>query len=235
MAEPAGPPLLTERFTEALRYAQQQHERDVRKGTRVPYLAHPLAVCSLTLEGGGDEDGAIAALLHDVAEDHGGEAALADIAERFGQHVADLVAALSDSLVEDTTDKAPWKARKRAYLEELAAEKRTEVLRVSLADKLHNARTIVADQHQIGLDVFARFKPARFDDEGNELANAPDLRRGWSETVWYYQSLAEIYARRQDELGVQVTLLADTVNEMRRLGKACSEPTPPEPPRSFVT
>lgn len=220
MADTAGTPMLTERFTEALQYAQEQHAHDVRKGTNVPYLAHPLAVCSLTLEGGGDEDTAIAALLHDVAEDHGGEAALVDIAERFGDHVAELVRALSDSVTDDADAKPPWKARKVAYLEKLAGEQRLDVLRVSLADKLHNARSIVADQHRSGMEVFARFKPANVDDDGNQLANAPDLDRGWRETVWYYQSLVDIYATRRDELGVQVALLADTVAEMRRLGIA---------------
>ena len=210
--------LLGPRFADALLYAEQVHRLDVRKGTQIPYISHVLAVASIVLELGGDEDEAIAALLHDTAEDHGGERRLADIRQRFGGTVERIVRALSDSLTEDPTKKAPWKHRKQAYLDKLAKEQDNHVLRVSLADKLHNARAIVADQHQDGLEVFGRFKPSKQDDRGEPLRDAPDLVQGWRETVWYYEELVKIYERSGAELSEGARELSSIVAEMHRVG-----------------
>ena len=111
---------LTERFDRALLYATQVHGGQVRKGTTVPYLAHLLAVAATVMEYGGDEDMAIAALLHDAAEDQGGARRLDDIRNRFGDRVASFVADLSDSLVQAGEAKAEWRTRKEAYLAHLA-------------------------------------------------------------------------------------------------------------------
>lgn len=138
-------PRLGRRTEEALAYALVVHGAQVRKALPVPYVSHLLAVASIVLEDGGDETQAVAALLHDAAEDQGGEARLADIRHRFGPDVATIVAALSDSLVVDPAQKAPWRARKDAYLGHLRLERDERILRVALADKLHNARNIVTD------------------------------------------------------------------------------------------
>src|SRR3954470_14077825 len=107
-------PILTRRFDDAFAYAHQVHERQVRKGSGVPYLGHLLGVSSIVLDDGGSEDEAIAALLHDAAEDHGGRATVEIIRSRFGGAVA--------SIVEDCTDswespKRPWMERKLAYID----------------------------------------------------------------------------------------------------------------------
>ena len=138
-------PKLGRRTQEALAYALVVHGAQVRKALPVPYVSHLLAVASIVLEDGGDETQAVAALLHDAAEDQGGEARLADIRHRFGPDVATIVAALSDSLVADPAQKAPWRARKDAYLRHLRLERDERILRVALADKLHNARSIQTD------------------------------------------------------------------------------------------
>ncbi|MCX7168598.1 MAG: HD domain-containing protein [Rhodocyclales bacterium] len=132
---------LTARFSEALTLAHHLHGGQVRKGTAVPYVAHVLAVAGIALEHGADEDEAIAALLHDAVEDCGGAPVLADIRHRFGDRVADIVSACSDT---DVTPKPPWQARKEAYLAHLK-DAPASVRLVSAADKLHNARTILAD------------------------------------------------------------------------------------------
>lgn len=194
--------MLTQRFDDAVAYARTLHADDVRKGTTVPYLAHLLGVSSLVLEHGGDEDQAIAALLHDAAEDHGGRARLADIAARFGTRVAAIVEACSDSLVADRHHKAPWWPRKAAYLRALATEP-PDALLVTAADKLHNARALVADHRRDGDALWARFNP----DAG---------RRG---QLWYQRRLHEVLADRVASLGDgdgRSDALASLVGELGR-------------------
>src|SRR4051794_22675865 len=150
-------PLLTTRFDEALHYATRHHARQLRKGTPIPYAAHLLAAASLVLEMHGDEDEAIGALLHDVVEDGGGEVALAEIRERFGDLVAQIVLDNSDTVDDGDGDKPPWWERKRDYVGSFP-QKSPAALRVSLADKLHNARSILIDYRTYGDELWARFK-----------------------------------------------------------------------------
>ncbi len=172
--EPAGAgPRLGKRFEEALAFAAEKHRTQVRKGSGVPYIGHLLGVCSLVIEDGGDEDEAIAALLHDAAEDQGGEKTLAEIRDRFGDAVADIVLACSDTLEEP---KPKWRARKEAYLEHLEHQPEP-VLHVSLADKLFNARAILRDYLLVGEELWTRFKSGR---DGQ---------------LWYYRELADVFAR----------------------------------------
>lgn len=133
------------RTEEAFSYALAAHGAQVRKGGPVPYVSHLLAVASIVMEDGGDEDQVVGALLHDVVEDQGGLPRLEDVEHRFGARVAGIVRACSDSLAEDPGDKAPWQQRKDAYLAALRGEKDVAILRVSLGDKLHNVRAMCAD------------------------------------------------------------------------------------------
>jgi (p)ppGpp synthase/HD superfamily hydrolase len=166
-------PVLGARTVEAFAYAVELHAAQARKATRIPYASHLLAVCSLVLEDGGSEDEAIAALLHDGPEDQGGRAVLEEIKRRFGADVARMVDGLSDSMGEP---KPPWRERKERYV----ARSRTEpesVLRISLADKLHNLRSIAAK----GDEVWARFN-----------AEKP-------QQAWYYRSMLEVFEARIPE------------------------------------
>jgi (p)ppGpp synthase/HD superfamily hydrolase len=156
---------LTSRFTSAIEYARILHiER--RKGTDVPYMAHLLGVASLVMGEAGHagfpitEDMVIAALLHDAAEDHGGELRLKDIEHNFGPNVARMVGGLSDSLTADSNDKQPWTERKQDYIQKLREES-GDVRLISAADKLYNARTILEDYREIGPRVWDRFKRGR--------------------------------------------------------------------------
>jgi (p)ppGpp synthase/HD superfamily hydrolase len=192
-------PRLGRRTEEAFAYALAIHGAQVRKMVPIPYVGHLLAVASIVLEDGGDETQAVAALLHDAAEDQGGEARLADIRARFGSEVARIVEAMSDSLVADPADKAPWRERKEAYLARLRREDDPGALRVALADKLHNARSIVTD---VTADpaAWTRFKAS------------PD------DTAWYYGTCVEILAARMPrsrfvaELDLTVARLAALVD-----------------------
>ena len=159
-----NPHILSSHFTEALVYATQLHAGQVRKGTQIPYVAHLLGVTALVLEAGGDEDEAIAALLHDAVEDQGGWETLTEIQKRFGDRVADIVEGCSDAY---TQPKPPWRERKESYLAHLI-DASQEVRRVSLADKLHNARSIYRDLQEYGTDIFEKFKG------------------GKSGTLWYF-------------------------------------------------
>ncbi|HEX7019745.1 MAG TPA: HD domain-containing protein [Gemmatimonadaceae bacterium] len=144
---------LTGRFVEAVRYAADVHGDQLRKGTEVPYVSHLLAVASFVLDDGGGEDEAIAALLHDAAEDQGGRARLEDIRSRFGDTVAHIVEGCTDNW---TNPKEPWNVRKARYAEHAKTIDR-ETLRVSAADKVHNAYGILRDLRTHGEAVWKRF------------------------------------------------------------------------------
>lgn len=165
--------MLTERFDEALQLAASLHRGQVRKVSNIPYVAHLLAVTALVLEHGGDEDEAIAALLHDAVEDQGGIETARAIRTRFGDRVADCVLACSDSTDQE---KEAWSLRKERYIASLAA-KPADALLVTSCDKLHNARSILADMEEIGPAVFDRFTAKR---DG---------------TLWYYRALADELTR----------------------------------------
>ena len=147
---------LTSRYIEAVAYANEHHAKQARKGKDVPYMAHLLAVSSLVLEAGGDEDQAIAGLLHDVAEDHGGAERLKEIKEKFGTRVEEIVRACSDSITDDPDNKEAWLTRKRKYLQQLKSEA-SDALVVSAADKLHNSRDTLADIKREGIQTLDRF------------------------------------------------------------------------------
>ena len=149
---------LTERFDAAYRYAADLHRDDRRKGTDIPYLTHLLSVAALVLEDGGDESQAMAALLHDAAEDHptaeGPPGRLREIGEIFGSDVGALVAFCTDHLevVKPSTE-----VRKDRYVAHLREADDIRGLRISLADKLHNARSILRDLEVHGDAVWERF------------------------------------------------------------------------------
>ncbi|MCC6889504.1 MAG: HD domain-containing protein [Hyphomicrobiales bacterium] len=172
---------LTERFDRALLYATHVHGGQVRKGTTTPYVAHLLAVAATVLEYGGDEDLAIAGLLHDCVEDQGGQARLDDVRHRFGTRVAHIVKACSDSLANTAKGeaKAHWRQRKEAYLAHLQNAD-PDILLVSLADKVHNARSILRDlrKDEIGEAIWARFSQPK------------------EATLWYYRGLANRFCER---------------------------------------
>ncbi|HYF27784.1 MAG TPA: HD domain-containing protein [Baekduia sp.] len=176
-------PLLTERFDAALHFATRHHARQLRKGTPVPYAAHLLAAASLALEMHGDEDEAIGALLHDVVEDGGGRAALAEIEDAFGPAVAAIVLDNSDKVDEAGDGGEDWYARKRAYVDAFG-EKSPAALRVCLADKLHNARAILLDYRTHGDALWARFR------QGQGIA-----------TRIYYRELAAAFDRERGRMG----------------------------------
>src|SRR5947209_18212527 len=132
------------RFEEALAFAARLHASQTRKGGAVPYVAHLLAVAAIALEHGAGEDAAIAALLHDAVEDQGGAATREEIRRRFGDAVAAVVDGLTDSDSPDPDRKLPWRQRKEAYIAHLPTAS-ADVRLVAVADKLHNARTILAE------------------------------------------------------------------------------------------
>lgn len=150
------PAILSDRFVRAVDYAMVIHATQVRKGTAVPYLAHLLGVASLVLEADGDEDLAIAGLLHDAVEDCGGLPRLEDVRRRFGDRVASVVLGCSDATDAESKKQQDYWERKRVYLNHLRSADR-DVLLVSLADKVHNARSIVTDIERYGSSVLSKF------------------------------------------------------------------------------
>jgi (p)ppGpp synthase/HD superfamily hydrolase len=195
MAADKSANILTSRFDKALVYAHEAHRDQIRKGTAIPYVSHLLAVAALVLEDGGDEDEAIAALLHDTVEDQGGTTRLEDVRSKFGARVAAIVDMCSDTAEQP---KPSWRYRKELYLMHLR-DADSSVLRVSAADKLHNLRCILADWKRIGDRLWERFSAKK------------------EEQLWYYSELIKIFQMRgpsgsiTDELGLGVTLLRQIV------------------------
>jgi (p)ppGpp synthase/HD superfamily hydrolase len=196
--------MLTDRYKQALQFAAEVHEGHTKKGTGISYLSHLLSVSALVMENDGDEDEAIAGLLHDSVEDRGdtyqtrckadpptGRGALKhDIEKLFGARVRDLVMHCTDD--EYLPEGRPaqkgtpeeWKARKEAYLEKLARQLDTGALRVSCADKLHNARAILVDYETLGDEVWQRFRA-----------------KSKAQQLWYYGSLAKVLGERAAAVG----------------------------------
>jgi (p)ppGpp synthase/HD superfamily hydrolase len=172
--------VLTGRFTEAVRWASHLHADQSRKGTRIAYVSHLLAVSSLVLEDGGSEEEAIAGVLHDAIEDC--PVSEAEIRARFGGPTAEIVVAVSDDL-GGPRDHRDWWARKRAYLDRLEHDDLPSgALRVAAADKLHNARSILSDLREHGSATWDRFH------------TGPAAQRD------YYQEAARILRARHDSV-----------------------------------
>lgn len=180
---------LTDRFEKALVFAAQKHRGHLRKSTAIPYIAHLLQVAGLVLEFGGNEEEAIAALLHDTVED--GKATLDELRDAFGDSVAQIVEGCSDTTLEHGR-KEPWWQRKRAYIDRLPTQPESVRL-VCAADKLHNARAIVRDYRTTGEAVFTRFTADK------------------AATIWYYHAVLDALRlsgtdpRLVDELSRAVT------------------------------
>jgi (p)ppGpp synthase/HD superfamily hydrolase len=187
------------RFEDALVLAHQLHADQIRKGTTIPYISHLLAVTAIVIENGGTEDEAIAALLHDAVEDAGGDPIRQIIRDRFGDKVLDIVEGCTDT---DQTPKPPWRARKEVYLAHLSGAS-APVLLVSLADKVHNARSLLRDLRNEGDKVWPRFTGGR---DG---------------TLWYYRALVEAF-RARGQFTPLVDELYRVVSEIEHLANTSS-------------
>lgn len=181
------------RFLQAFDFAVEKHSGQTRKASTIPYIAHLMGVASLVLEAGGDEDMAIAALLHDVVEDCGGMPMLKEVKRKFGSRVAKIVDGCTDAYTEP---KPSWRDRKEKYIRRLKTEN-AETRLVSAADKLNNVRSILSDYRVVGESVWLRFAGGR---DG---------------TLWYYRTLLDVFLRHKRNRITQELELA--VNELESL------------------
>ena len=186
------------RFHRAFLFAAEKHARQTRKASMIPYIAHLMGVASLVLEFGGDEDHAIAALLHDVVEDCGGAPMLREVRRRFGDRVAKIVDGCTDS---DTDPKPPWRERKENYIRHLKKAD-DEIRLVSAADKLNNIRSILSDYRNVGEAIWARFNGGR---DG---------------TLWYYRALLHEFLRRPNRLISEFELATQELEARAKLTSA---------------
>ena len=162
---------LSRQFEKALTYATRIHGGQLRKKTRIPYIAHILGVAAIAMEYGADETEAIAALLHDAVEDCGGAKRLRDIERKFGKDVARIVEGCTDT---DQTPKPPWLERKKAYVTHVRRSPMPTKL-VSASDTLHNVRAILMDYRKEGEKLWSRFN------------------RGKRGALWYYRALVSAF------------------------------------------
>jgi hypothetical protein len=213
VCEPLFIGALNDRLSAALAYAVEQHAGQTRKGTAIPYISHVLAVAGLAMEmNPGADVEAIGALLHDVIEDAGGQPRAREIARDFGFDVLRIVLANSDTTVEP---KPPWRQRKQRYIVDVA-HKAPDELRVSLADKLHNARAILLDYRIHGEALWTRFRAG----EGDGVR-------------WYYRQLAAAFQARRDDLGPGGAAAADELDRtVAELDALANEPAPDTARRS---
>jgi len=184
---------LSRRFYLALDLAAGLHHSQHRKGTSIPYIAHLMSVCATVLERGGDEDLAIAALLHDAVEDQGGRPTAETIRHLFGDRVAEVIVECSDT---DQVPKPPWREHKEAYLTNLRTASAGARL-VSASDKLNNLRNILADYRQLGEELWGRFNAGREDQ------------------LWFYRSV--ISALREAGSNPIVDDLEDVFHQLKQL------------------
>ena len=184
---------LSVQYEQALVFALHLHRQQYRKGTGIPYFTHLMAVSEMVLEDGGNEDEAIAALLHDAVEDQGGESTLQEIKQRFGENVAAIVDGCTDTY---QTPKPPWRERKEKYIQHLQSASES-VKRVALADKLHNSRTILSTYRQIGEATWMRFNG------------------GKTGTLWYYRTLVNVF--REIHTSPMLEDFTKVVDELERL------------------
>jgi GTP pyrophosphokinase len=187
-------------------FAAEKHKGQTRKASSIPYIAHLMGVASLVLEAGGDEDLAIAALLHDVVEDCGGVPMLKEVRRRFGARVAKVVDGCTDAY---TDPKPPWRERKEKYIARLRNEDQ-ETRLVSAADKLNNVRSILSDYRAVGESIWSRFNGGR---EG---------------TLWYYRTLRDEFRRSRPNRITQDLALAVSELESLASGRAAygDQPSP---------
>ena len=192
-------PRLSNTFLEAVKFAFDAHSQQTRKGTDNPYIGHPLHAAAIVLDAGGVEDLAIAALLHDVVEDQGGEPMLHQIQDKFGDRVAKIVKACSDSMGEP---KPPWRERKERYIQHIASAD-ADIRLVSAADKFSNAQAILADLRAMGDKLWDKFKAGK-DDQ-----------------LWYYRSLVDAFAQGPPDPRVTRVLheLRNVVEQIHALAK----------------
>jgi GTP pyrophosphokinase len=188
------------RFLRAFAFAAKKHSSQARKASTIPYIAHLMGVTSLVLEFGGDEDMAIAALLHDVVEDCGGKPMLKKVRRHFGRRVAKIVAGCTDSY---TDPKPPWRERKETYIQHLkSADAETRL--VSAADKLNNARSILSDYRRVGESIWSRFNGGR---DG---------------TLWYYRALLDEFLSQPNPLVREFDL---AIRELEQMASAKAPPS----------
>lgn len=192
----APPVVLTSKFLKAMNYANAQHAGQTRKATNVAYISHPFGVAGLIIEARGDEDQAIGGLLHDVAEDCGGEIRLREIKKNFGARVEAIVRGCSDSLGTKEEEKAPWRVRKEEHLDRLWGAN-DDILLVTAADKTHNARAIVTDLDLIGPALWERFN-----------ATPQDI-------LWYYERVYDVLKMR-GVTSILLSPLSTSIDAMRR-------------------
>jgi GTP pyrophosphokinase len=168
---------LSRHFEKALTYATRIHGGQLRKKTRIPYIAHIIGVAAIAMEYGANETEAIAALLHDAVEDCGGAKRLRDIERKFGKKVARIVDGCTDT---DRTPKPPWLERKKAYIAHVRHAP-TPTKLVSASDKLHNVRAILMDYRKEGERLWSRFNAGKHG------------------ALWYYRALVNAFTGKRIE------------------------------------
>lgn len=186
------------RINDAIRTAAIAHEGQYRKGSKTPFISHPIAVALITQKYIDDEDTVIAALLHDVLEDVPEQIySCADMLRDFGPEIVGIVEAVTEPDINEPTKEA-WRQRKQGYIDHLAEIYDIRPLIISCSDKIHNMSEIIREHKGSGGAIWDAFHVSR------------------NYEIWFYETVLEML--RQKVLPVEaLEEYTELLKELKKL------------------
>lgn len=185
--------MISSKINLALKVASKAHRNQIRKGTDIPYISHPVAVAMIVSEYTTDESTIAAGILHDILEDV--EPAVyseTDMRNDFGDEIVEIVRDVSEDKVAGEPEK-PWIERKKGYLVHLDSIENEKSLIVSAADKIHNLTDILEEYDRVGDSIWQKFNAGK-DDE-----------------LWFYDEFLKIIEKKRipEQMKTDLSLLVD--------------------------
>jgi len=166
--------IYSEQVNKAIKIATQLHDGQFRRGSTIPYIAHPFAVALMTQKYIEDENTFIASILHDILEDVPKRYYTAEnLSKDFGYDILNIVETVSEPNITTPTKEA-WNARKYAYLNNIQSTNDIRPLIISACDKMHNMGELAYCYADIGESIWTFFAEKR------------------EREIWFYESVLSI-------------------------------------------
>ena len=193
--------MISKKVNLALKVASKAHRDQVRKGTDIPYISHPVAVAMVIGKYTTNEDIIVAGILHDILEDVKPSIySETDMRDDFGDKITDIVKDVSEDKIAGEPEK-PWIERKKGYLAHLDNLANVEPIIVSTADKIHNLTDMLDEYERVGNRFWQRFNASK-DDE-----------------LWFYKTFLEIVQKK----AIPEKMKADLESLVNRLENAIKQ------------
>lgn len=190
--------MISDKVNLALKVASRAHRDQMRKGTDIPYISHPVAVAMIVSEYTTDEDTIVASILHDILEDVEPTVySETDMRNDFGDEVVKIVKDVSEDKTAGEPEK-PWIERKKGYLAHLDSLENEKPLIVSTADKIHNLTDILEEYERIGDSIWQKFNASKNDE------------------LWFYTEFLKIIDKKQipEQMKNDLALLVDRLKNI---------------------